>query len=278
MYFKIYVDSPSARSGVRRTYSKHTAKRANLIEHLGAREPTQESIKSSTGLTDDLDAFGFEFGKEDFGNGFGTSKNVRIVTYQPRFKFLNGGELDFTSIETLTAPPPARAAAYGDKDDTVGLGTTTGTRCLVLTETKFLLLRFGESCEDLSITAPTNFFYGALALSANLLLGLSTLLLVRSVFVLPPPSVHYLRLAMDLLVASMKAERIGYLDDLFVLPCVGNDAYTLFFTATLLFLSKGRMVEFVKYLANFAAASGKKHVVMLSSLDFGKWQKIDMSR
>ncbi|KAE8724051.1 allene oxide synthase [Hibiscus syriacus] len=63
----------------------------------------------------------------------------------------------------------------------------------------------------------------------------------------------------------------------FVLPCVGNDAYTLFLVATLLFLSKGRMVEFAKYLANFAAASGKKHVVLLSSLDFGKWQKIDMS-
>lgn len=30
---------------------------------------------------------------------------------------------------------------------------------------------------------------------------------------------------MDLLVSSMKAERIGYLDDPYVLPCVGNDAY-----------------------------------------------------
>ncbi|XVE94104.1 hypothetical protein REPUB_Repub01dG0252400 [Reevesia pubescens] len=38
----------------------------------------------------------------------------------------------------------------------------------------------------------------------------------------------------------------------------------------------GRMIEFAKNLANFAAASGKKHVVLLSSLDFGKWQKIDM--
>ncbi|KAE8677377.1 allene oxide synthase [Hibiscus syriacus] len=38
------------------------------------------------------------------------------------------------------------------------------------------------------------------------------------------------------------------------------------------------MVEFVKNLANFAAASGKKHFILLSSLDFGKWQKIDMSR
>lgn len=30
---------------------------------------------------------------------------------------------------------------------------------------------------------------------------------------------------MDLLVASLRAERIGYLDDPNVVPCVGNDAY-----------------------------------------------------
>ncbi|PPD77180.1 hypothetical protein GOBAR_DD25899 [Gossypium barbadense] len=95
----------------------------------------------------------------------------------------------------------------------------------------------------------------------------------------------------------MKAERIGYLDDPFVLPCVGNDAYgpipcgdlalpleayeSAFSRVALLQqrspVVKGRMVEFAKNLANFAAASGKKHVVLLSSLDFGKWQKIDMS-
>lgn len=38
------------------------------------------------------------------------------------------------------------------------------------------------------------------------------------------------------------------------------------------------MIEFAKNLADFAVASGKKHVVVLSSLDFGRWQKIDMSR
>ncbi|KAE8671131.1 Cation-chloride cotransporter 1 [Hibiscus syriacus] len=57
---------------------------------------------------------------------------ARGVTYQPRFKFLNGGELDFNSAESLTAPPPTRTAVYGDKDDTVGIGTTPGTRCYVL--------------------------------------------------------------------------------------------------------------------------------------------------
>lgn len=33
------------------------------------------------------------------------------------------------------------------------------------------------------------------------------------------------QLAVDLLVSTMRAERIGYLDSPFVLPCVGNDAY-----------------------------------------------------
>ena len=38
------------------------------------------------------------------------------------------------------------------------------------------------------------------------------------------------------------------------------------------------MVEFAKNLADFAAATGKKHAVVLSSLDFGRCQNIDMSR
>ncbi|PRQ23404.1 putative proteasome assembly chaperone 2 [Rosa chinensis] len=33
------------------------------------------------------------------------------------------------------------------------------------------------------------------------------------------------QLAVDLLVASTKAERVGFLDSPYVLPCVGNDAY-----------------------------------------------------
>ncbi|CAL5384371.1 unnamed protein product [Camellia sinensis] len=40
----------------------------------------------------------------------------------------------------------------------------------------------------------------------------------------------------------------------------------------------GMMVEFAKNVADFVAASGKKHIVVLSSLDFGRWQTIDMSR
>jgi proteasome assembly chaperone 2 len=38
------------------------------------------------------------------------------------------------------------------------------------------------------------------------------------------------------------------------------------------------MVEFAKNLADFAAASGQKHAIVLSSLDFGRWRNIDMSR
>ena len=38
------------------------------------------------------------------------------------------------------------------------------------------------------------------------------------------------------------------------------------------------MVEFAKNLADFAAATGKKHAVVLSSLDFGRCRNIDMSR
>lgn len=33
------------------------------------------------------------------------------------------------------------------------------------------------------------------------------------------------QLAVDLLVSSMRAARIGYLDDPCVLPCIGNNAY-----------------------------------------------------
>lgn len=43
-------------------------------------------------------------------------------------------------------------------------------------------------------------------------------------------------------------------------------------------VDQGMMVEYAKNLAEFAAANGKKHVVVLSSLDFGRWQRIDMSR
>lgn len=41
---------------------------------------------------------------------------------------------------------------------------------------------------------------------------------------------------------------------------------------------QGRMIEFAKCVADYVAASGKKNVVVLSSLDFGRWQRVDTSR
>ena len=38
------------------------------------------------------------------------------------------------------------------------------------------------------------------------------------------------------------------------------------------------MFEFAKNLADFVAGSGKKHIIILSSLDFRMWQNVDMSR
>lgn len=38
------------------------------------------------------------------------------------------------------------------------------------------------------------------------------------------------------------------------------------------------MLEFAKNLADFATATGKKHVIVLSSLDSGKQQRIELSR
>ncbi|EEF43333.1 proteasome assembly chaperone 2 [Ricinus communis] len=119
-----------------------------------------------------------------------------------------------------------------------------------------------------------------------------------STLVLPALSIGNVgQLAVDLLVSSQKAERIGYLDDPNVLPCVGNDAYGPIPCGNLALsleaydspanaltlvqqrspVVKGKMVEFANNLAEFAAASGKKHAILLSGLDFGRWQRIDMS-
>ncbi|WOG84666.1 hypothetical protein DCAR_0103850 [Daucus carota subsp. sativus] len=119
-----------------------------------------------------------------------------------------------------------------------------------------------------------------------------------STLVLPALSIGNVgQLGVDLLISSTRAQRIGYLDDPNVLPCVGNDAYTpslkpqlalsleaydsssnsLTFVQQRSPVVKGMMLEYAKNLADFAAANGKKHVVVLSSLDFGRWQTIDMS-
>ncbi|CAN6819966.1 unnamed protein product [Brassica oleracea] len=107
------------------------------------------------------------------------------------------------------------------------------------------------------------------------------------------------QLAVDLLVSSTGADRVGYLDDPYLLPCVGNDAYGPLpcgeialplevyespSTATTLAqqrspVAKGMMIKFAENIADFAASSGKKHVIVLSSLDFQRLHhNLDMSR
>eukprot|EP01018_Ginkgo_biloba_P002858 Gb_26126 [translate_table: standard] len=47
-----------------------------------------------------------------------------------------------------------------------------------------------------------------------------------STLILPALSIGNVgQLAVDLLVSSLGADKVGYLDDPYVLPCVGNDAY-----------------------------------------------------
>ncbi|XP_057769804.1 uncharacterized protein LOC130989739 [Salvia miltiorrhiza] len=119
-----------------------------------------------------------------------------------------------------------------------------------------------------------------------------------STLILPALSIGNVgQLAVDLLISSLEAEKIGCLDDQNVLPCVGNDAYSPAPLGKLALsleayessssaltlvqqrspVIKGMMVAYAKNIANFAAANGKKHVVLLSSLDFGRWRNIDMS-
>ncbi|CAI9104425.1 OLC1v1003093C1 [Oldenlandia corymbosa var. corymbosa] len=119
-----------------------------------------------------------------------------------------------------------------------------------------------------------------------------------STLVLPALSVGNVgQLAVDLLISSLRAERIGYLDDPNVLPGVGNNAYSPSPPGDLTLplevycskphglaliqqrspVIKGSMIDFAKNLAKFAAANQKKHVIILSSLDFMQWKNIDMS-
>lgn len=119
-----------------------------------------------------------------------------------------------------------------------------------------------------------------------------------STLILPALSIGNVgQLTVDLLIASLKSEKIGYLDDPNVLPCVGNDAYTPSPPGKLALpleayessssgltlvqqrspIIKGMMMSYAKNMASFVAGNGKKDVIILSSLDFGRWKNIDMS-
>ncbi|KAJ0962542.1 hypothetical protein J5N97_027664 [Dioscorea zingiberensis] len=103
------------------------------------------------------------------------------------------------------------------------------------------------------------------------------------------------KLAIDPLISFIGARRVSYLDGPSVLPCVGNDAYgpvpegdlalpleayaSPSHAITLIQqrspVVKGMMVEFAKNLAHFISISGKKHVIVLSSLSSGRKKIID---
>ncbi|XP_057829936.2 uncharacterized protein LOC131040983 [Cryptomeria japonica] len=105
------------------------------------------------------------------------------------------------------------------------------------------------------------------------------------------------QLAVDLLVSSRRALKIGYLDDPYVLPCVGNDAYGPHPQGDLAValevyedlehdlciiqqrspVMKGTMIKFAKNLSSWASAVGKKEVIIISSLDSGKMQEYGMN-
>lgn len=59
------------------------------------------------------------------------------------------------------------------------------------------------------------------------------------------------QLAVDLLVSSTGAERVAYLDDPYLLPCVGNDAYGPLPCGDIALPLEGRFVRSLKLFASF---------------------------
>nr|ACU20568.1 unknown [Glycine max] len=105
-----------------------------------------------------------------------------------------------------------------------------------------------------------------------------------STLILPALSIGNVgQLVADLLISSMGSERVGYLDDPNVLPCVGNDAYGPFPQGDLALpleaydslsnaltiiqqrspVVKGMMIEFAKNMADFLKAKGLKVTCLL---------------
>eukprot|EP00252_Welwitschia_mirabilis_P002937 TRINITY_DN12941_c0_g1_i1.p1 TRINITY_DN12941_c0_g1~~TRINITY_DN12941_c0_g1_i1.p1 ORF type:complete len:282 (-),score=45.76 TRINITY_DN12941_c0_g1_i1:273-1118(-) len=117
-----------------------------------------------------------------------------------------------------------------------------------------------------------------------------------STLILPALSIGNVgQLAVDLLISSTEAKSVGYLDDPYVLPCVGNDPYGPQPTGELVLplqvyddsenhlsivqqrspVIKGMMLNFCKNISAWAASSGKRDVVILSSIASGKMQVFD---
>lgn len=119
-----------------------------------------------------------------------------------------------------------------------------------------------------------------------------------STLVLPALSIGNVgQLSIDLLISSTRAKKVAFLDEPSVLPCVGNDAYgplptgdlalpleayeSTQFSLTLIQqrspVLKGMLIDFSKNFAKFISSIGKKHIVILSSLDSGRRKVIDES-
>ncbi|ERN17668.1 proteasome assembly chaperone 2 [Amborella trichopoda] len=119
-----------------------------------------------------------------------------------------------------------------------------------------------------------------------------------STLILPALSIGNIgQLAVDLLIASLNAKRVGFLDEPSVLPCVGNDAYGPMPEGDLAIplevydapshglsliqqrspVVKGMMIEFAKNLASCASDMGKTHIIILSGLDSGRRRRCDLS-
>ncbi|BBN12259.1 proteasome assembly chaperone 2 [Marchantia polymorpha subsp. ruderalis] len=117
------------------------------------------------------------------------------------------------------------------------------------------------------------------------------------VLILPALSIGNVgQLATDLLISEPSVIKAGFLDDPFVLPCIGNDPIgpTPVGSLTVALevfedtkngltivqqrspVVRGAMVEYAKHLAEWAESVGVKEVVILSGLNSGKRDRKEM--
>ncbi|KAL2623415.1 hypothetical protein R1flu_003620 [Riccia fluitans] len=117
------------------------------------------------------------------------------------------------------------------------------------------------------------------------------------VLILPALSIGNVgQLATDLLISEPSMIKAGYLDDPYVLPCVGNDPIGLEPAGNLTValevfedakngltiiqqrspVVKGGMVEYAKHVAEWAETSGVKEVLILAGINSGKRERKEM--
>lgn len=104
------------------------------------------------------------------------------------------------------------------------------------------------------------------------------------------------QLTVDLIISSLQAQKIGFLDDPNVLPCVGNDPFATIDSGELTValevyeaieyglrvvqqrapVVKGTMLKFAKNLALWASSCNAKQIIILSGLDASKQLRHDI--